>query len=246
LRSSPLVKSLAIELFHMKTMLSSQCLGFQCKTAGAAALALTLHAHADTVLFSETFEVSPVNWTLTNEAYWSSAGGNPGGCVVLNNAGQVGFDPSVARIVTGLQVGRRYRLRGEFKDYFGYCPQPTEISFRVDLDGVTAYASVSQSQWTQLNHEWIAGSTQVTIRFRAETDGTDCDAAIDNITVTDISPPCLGDVSGNRTVDGVDLAAILSNWGTSGQGQFVTDINADGTVDGADLAFVLGGWGPCP
>ena len=217
----------------------------QLVAASAATWLLVSQAMADTVLLSAPFDSNPVGWSMTNGAYWSESGGNPGGCVVLNNAGQVDFDPSVARTVTGLQVGLRYRIRGEFKNYFNYCPQPTEISFRVDLDGVTAYSSVNRPEWTQFSHEWIAGSTQVTILFRAETDGTDCDAAIDNITVTEISPPCPGDVSGNRTVDGVDLAAILSNWGTSGQGQFVTDINADGTVDGADLAFVLGGWGPC-
>ena len=57
---------------------------------------------------------------------------------------------------------------------------------------------------------------------------------------------CPGDVTANRVVDGVDLAALLGAWGTSGQGQFRTDIDGDGVVSGADLAFVLSGWGPCP
>ncbi len=50
----------------------------------------------------------------------------------------------------------------------------------------------------------------------------------------------------NNVVDGVDLAAVLSSWGTGGQGQFRTDIDSDGVVSGTDLAFVLSGWGPCP
>ncbi len=58
--------------------------------------------------------------------------------------------------------------------------------------------------------------------------------------------PCEGDVSGNGVVDGVDLAAVLGAWGSSGKGEFSTDTNGDGFVDGADLATVLSGWGPCP
>ena len=58
--------------------------------------------------------------------------------------------------------------------------------------------------------------------------------------------PCLADVSHNGTVDGVDLAAVLGAWETSGKGEFDCDITNDGVVDGADLAFILSGWGACP
>jgi hypothetical protein len=57
--------------------------------------------------------------------------------------------------------------------------------------------------------------------------------------------PCVGDVSGNGFVDGVDLAAMLGAWGTTGQGEFICDVTNDGTVDGADLAVLLGDWGAC-
>ena len=58
--------------------------------------------------------------------------------------------------------------------------------------------------------------------------------------------PCPGDISGNNSVDGVDLAAILGTWGTNGQGEFDCDIDNDGIVGGPDLTIILGGWGPCP
>ena len=58
--------------------------------------------------------------------------------------------------------------------------------------------------------------------------------------------PCPGDISGNNSVDGVDLAALLGTWGTNGQGEFDCDIENDGIVSGTDLAIVLVGWGPCP
>jgi len=57
---------------------------------------------------------------------------------------------------------------------------------------------------------------------------------------------CPGDVVETGVIDGIDLAAVLGAWGTSGQGSFDTDTNDDGIVDGIDLATVLGGWGACP
>ena len=58
--------------------------------------------------------------------------------------------------------------------------------------------------------------------------------------------PCPGDTDASGTVDGVDLAIILSRWGTPAKDYPAADTNGDGTVDGIDLATVLGGWGACP
>jgi hypothetical protein len=58
--------------------------------------------------------------------------------------------------------------------------------------------------------------------------------------------PCLADVDGSGAVNGVDLAAILNTWGTSGGKYPGADVNSDGIVNGADLAEVLNSWGPCP
>jgi len=57
---------------------------------------------------------------------------------------------------------------------------------------------------------------------------------------------CLGDVIADGLVNGVDLSAVLSAWGTDGGPKGRADANRDGLVDGFDLAIVLGGWGPCP
>ena len=56
---------------------------------------------------------------------------------------------------------------------------------------------------------------------------------------------CLADVNHDNYVNGSDLTAILSTWGTNG-GSAGGDINSDGIVNGLDLAFVLSGWGVCP
>ena len=58
--------------------------------------------------------------------------------------------------------------------------------------------------------------------------------------------PCPGDVDNSGAVNGVDLAAILNSWGTSGGKYPGADVNRDNVVNGSDLAIVLNGWGPCP
>jgi hypothetical protein len=81
-------------------------------------------------------------------------------------------------------------------------------------------------------------------------DGSLADANHDNIPdCCERGPtcdPCRADIDQSGAVNGVDLAAVLNNWGTSGGKQPRSDVNADGIVDGADLAEVLNGWGSCP
>ncbi|MFM7259333.1 MAG: dockerin type I domain-containing protein [bacterium] len=61
-----------------------------------------------------------------------------------------------------------------------------------------------------------------------------------------VADQCPGDITNNGIVDAIDLAAILTSWGTSGGGEFDADANRDGLVDAQDLALVLGSWGSCP
>jgi hypothetical protein len=62
----------------------------------------------------------------------------------------------------------------------------------------------------------------------------------------DCQPPCPADVDASGTVNGVDLAVVLTNWGIPSPKYPGADVNDDGVVDGTDLATVLAGWGACP
>ena len=54
----------------------------------------------------------------------------------------------------------------------------------------------------------------------------------------------VGDVNGDGTVGGGDLAALLAAWGLTGADGFqACDLNVDGRVDAADLAVMLAQWG---
>ena len=68
-----------------------------------------------------------------------------------------------------------------------------------------------------------------------ETGGFDLDA------VAVLNMP--GDVDGNGYVDGVDLSAILTNWGLQNATRDMGDLDGDGTVEGSDYSEVLAYWG---
>jgi hypothetical protein len=58
---------------------------------------------------------------------------------------------------------------------------------------------------------------------------------------TPVEPCCDADLSGDGTVDVVDLLQVLSAWGTPDG-----DVTGDGVTDVADLLAILADWGPCP
>lgn len=65
-----------------------------------------------------------------------------------------------------------------------------------------------------------------------------------SVTVIRADDACTGDVDGNGSVDGGDLATVLSSWGPCAA--CAADIDGNGTIDGGDLAALLSAWGACP
>ena len=58
---------------------------------------------------------------------------------------------------------------------------------------------------------------------------------------------CPGDLDGDGSVGGADLAGLLSAWGVCPlEAPCLGDLNLDGVVDGADLPILLAHWGACP
>jgi hypothetical protein len=58
-----------------------------------------------------------------------------------------------------------------------------------------------------------------------------------NICVVPDAPDA--DINGDGFVNGIDLAFILTYWGSSTP---IADLDADGLVGGTDLAILLGAW----
>ncbi len=58
----------------------------------------------------------------------------------------------------------------------------------------------------------------------------------------DDASACPADLTGNGSVDGDDLAILLTNWGAPSA---LFDLNGDGVVGGEDLTILLVNWGAC-
>lgn len=50
------------------------------------------------------------------------------------------------------------------------------------------------------------------------------------------------DLNGDSTIDGADLALLLSAWGPCGRGACPADLDGDGVVSGSDLGILLSDW----
>jgi hypothetical protein len=114
----------------------------------------------------------------------------------------------------------------------------------------TAFEHVCQATnpqpWNEKVVEFIATDALTTIDFVSSmTDGRN-GPVIDGVRLVQIADPCSSDIDQSGTVNAVDLAAILTVWGTDGGKYPRADINGDGEVNGPDLAAVLSNWGSCP
>ncbi|MBX3355530.1 MAG: dockerin type I repeat-containing protein [Phycisphaeraceae bacterium] len=100
-----------------------------------------------------------------------------------------------------------------------------ELVLHTTQEGIAS----SEPFWIVLNHELDEEAFEEAFEFAEET----------------LGEACVGDLNGDGTVNGADLAVLLGLWGEEG-GFTAADLNADGTVNGADIAILLGAWGDCP
>lgn len=115
---------------------------------------------------------------------WRSSGGNPGGMFILNDNGNNLTDPTIMQTVTGLVVGRRYVLSGDYVSfYIGHSPPSSTDSFEVLVGGVVVLQAgpTPLHVWQHFSVNFIASDQALDIALRAEANGTDNDFGIDNI-----------------------------------------------------------------
>ncbi len=103
-------------------------------------------------------------------------------------------------------------------------------------------ASIANADQADCNGNGIGDVCEIAAGTLADTNHNNIPDCCENGGSCD---PCGADVDQSGAVNGVDLAAVLNNWGTSGGKQPRSDINHDGIVNGSDLAEVLNAWGPC-
>lgn len=99
--------------------------------------------------------------------------------------------------------------------------------------------------WYTHSIDFTPTSSPLTLRFESlnqEHPGQWAGPVLDAVSLNRLCP---GDVIANDVIDGADLAAMLSVWGTNGGIYSRADTNGDGDVTGADLATLLSSWGAC-
>ena len=85
-----------------------------------------------------------------------------------------------------------------------------------------------------------AGSTANLLLSGTFSEGTGTSVLNISVNATGIPSYVLGDMNADGHVTGLDLAYLLSSWGTANP---IADINQDGIVAGWDLTAMLSNWG---
>lgn len=101
----------------------------------------------------------------------------------------------------------------------------------------TAGNVASRSAVDNIEHIYLTNLAAGEYVLEAKRIGTATTAA--SYSVAWIMPAIIGDLNQDGQVDGVDLATLLSAWGSTTGG----DVNGDGAADGTDLAYILSNWG---
>ena len=144
-----------------------------------------------------------------------------------------------------VQFDNSSRPDGQRDDYLHYIDH-TRIWNDVRNDGDTYYGIGVRSymiEWSaDCNNDGLVDFGQIRAGELDDANGNN----IPDCCEGGASCNCPGDVIPDGVVDGVDLAAVLGQWGSAGDKSFSADANGDGTVDAGDLSIVLNGWGACP
>lgn len=107
--------------------------------------------------------------------------------------------------------------------------------------GFANYVFTGGSSRLKLYHTSVCANTTTQIYGSWTDAGVNCIA-----TDCSVCNSCLADISGDGTVDGADLTALLSGWGPCTAAICPGDLDASGVVSGEDLTVILSSWGLCP
>jgi hypothetical protein len=199
----------------------------------------------------------PVDWVRTQDpsviACYCPSEGNF--AVDLNGSPNTVSGSALRQVVETLP-GRRYELVVQAVSNPYATPVGTVKTLRVTTGStVTDFFLVTGPgpelpfcdtgwPWEQKRVVFVATTAQTTVELRSTYPNSGGGIFVDDTRLVEV--PCDGDVDASSSVDGVDLAIILQNWGTPSPKYPAADVTGDGQVDGADLAIVLSTWGPCP
>lgn len=178
--------------------------------AALLASAVTI-AQAGPVIVNGSFDaVVPTNgtgggWTADgndgNGGHRASPGNGVGfsNYFIINAAGQVATNPSLVQVVSGFEIGHRYRIAGDYENAYNAFGNPAALSFGAEIVELGLLSEFSQPAGDAAGSfaiEFVANATTLTLRLTSERNGDDSSFAVDNIAISDITqrvpePPAL-------------------------------------------------------
>jgi hypothetical protein len=152
--------------------------------------------------------------------------------------------PSSAGVLYDQQVGSALNFGGAVGCSYATSASATlatAYAARMNANGTVAWTTtVASNAGTKYRFgSSTASDNSVAMAWQSTAASNDIFAArVDSNGVLGAPAAPAGDLNGDGSVNGIDLADLLSQWGGSGS----ADVDADGTVGGSDLAVLLSGW----
>ncbi len=167
---------------------------------------------------------------------------------VANDTARINQFVTIANAPGGLGLIVKGRVNGEARGWM--LVAGSFRSDRADAPTLSPAALLAlAAAGSELTYTLVPPGSQTRLGIDRDLDGffdrDELDAGSDPADASSVPGACVGDISPatpDGLVNGGDLGALLSGWGTAG----VTDIDGSGTTDAADLAILLGAWGACP
>lgn len=149
--------------------------------------------------------------------------------VALDNTNTLGMDAGSTAGAASATTG--FEIRIPFVD----------LGLPAQFRGALRLAAFLQRGTGQVSNQWLPGLAAGSADLGVAPDLT----TVSGTQHLSVSLGLVGDIDGDGSVGGPDLAVLLSSWGprTSAAASVASDLDASGEIDAGDLAALLGAWG---
>jgi hypothetical protein len=159
-----------------------------------------------------TFNTDASGWSFFNAdaTTFRSTGGNPGGYAVLNNS--PGPVPTMNQTIAGLLVSHTYQLDWDMISAYQCCSSASTPGVGAEIDGNLWQFIVPNTQNTWVHYTETFNFTGINsiLQFSSQRNGTDTDAGLDNIVLTDLGGTGSVPEPSTWVLLGTGLASVLA------------------------------------